>query len=157
MKLLAPTTGRRRFARVIAAAVAIAAMVAINGSATRDAVPAAIGQGGVLIRFVAAGPGPTQTVLDVAVSGAATETSALIRSTHRSRFRLARLALEALESRILAADFPRLRARYGMPNPGGVFTETTSAAKTATVYAPSSGPPGLHRLNLDLEQIVTTH
>ena len=65
--------------------------------------------------------------------------------------------LATLESRLLAADFPHLNAHYGLPNPGGVFTVTTSGARTVTVYPPASGPAGLGGLNHYLELILTQH
>jgi hypothetical protein len=120
--------------------------------------PLGLAQGGVLVRFVKAGPGPRQMVLEVNVRGSSTETSDLASSTHRSRhFRLGRLMLDTLDSRLHAADFPHLHARYGLPNPGGVFTATTTGTRTATVYPPASGPAGLRRLNLYLEQILNEH
>lgn len=158
MKALAHPAGKRGFAFVIAALVAVATMLAGNGTRVSYAALRANAQPDVLVRFVKAGPGPTQTVLEVDVGGASTETTALISSAHRPRrFLLGRPMLEALESRILAADVPQLQARYGSPNPGGVFTETTTGTTTTTVYPPVSGPAGLHRLNLYLEQILAEH
>jgi hypothetical protein len=137
----------------------LAAVLVAAGSGAAYVAPLASAQRGVLVRFVEAGPGPRQTVLEVDVGGSSTETTDLVPSTHhRSRsFELDRPMLDTLESRVLAADFPQLDVRYGLPNPGGVFTVTTTGTRTTTVYPPASGPAGLRRLNLYLEQIVTKH
>jgi hypothetical protein len=132
-------------------------LVAAASGAVHVAPLTAAGDG-VLVRFVDAGPGPRQTVLEINADGASTETSDLVPPTHRTRhFRLGRVMLSTLESRLLAADFPHLDARYGFPNPGGVFTVTTTAARSATVYPPASGPAGLNRLNSYLKLIRTEH
>jgi hypothetical protein len=136
----------------------LAAMLVTAASGVVCVAPIASAENGVLVRFAEAGPGPRQTVLEVNVGGASTETSDLIPSTHRSRhFLLGRPILATLESRILAADFPHLNARYGLPNPGGVFTVTTTGPRSVTVYPPGSGPAGLGRLNHYLELILTEH
>jgi hypothetical protein len=132
-------------------------LVAAASGAVHVAPHAAAGDG-VLVRFVDAGPGPRQTVLEINADGSSTETSDLVPATHRtSHFRLGGLVLATLESRLLAADFPHLNAHYGLPNPGGVFTVTTTAARSATVYPPASGPAGLGRLNHYLELILNEH
>jgi len=136
----------------------LAFVLVAAASAAVCVAPLASAEDGVLVRFVKAGPGPTQTVLEVNVGGASNETTDLGPSTHPSRhFQLGRSMLATLEEKLLAADFPRLNARYGLPNPGGVFTVTTIGARTATVYAPASGPAGLGRLNRYLELILTEH
>lgn len=136
----------------------LTAVLVVAGSSAAYVAPLASAQGRVLVRFVEAGPGPRQTVLEVDVGGSSTETSYLVPSTHHSRsFRLARPMLDTLESRVLAADFAHLDARYGLPNPGGVFTVTTTGTRTASVYPPASGPAGLRRLNLYLVQILNEH
>jgi hypothetical protein len=136
----------------------LAAVLVAAGSGAVCVAPLASAEDGVLVRFVEAGPGPRQTILEVNVGGASTETSDLVPSTHRSRhFQLGKLMLTTLESTLHAADFPHLNARYGLPNPGGVFTITTTGAKSATVYPPASGPAGLAQLNDYLKRILTEH
>ncbi len=121
--------------------------------------PFASTRAAVLVRFVEAGPGPGQTVLVVDVGGSSTATSDLALSPGHGRsrrFGLDAIQLDMLGSRLRAADFPRLRTRYGLPNPGGVFTVTTTGARSATVYAGASVPTGLRLLNVYLEQILGT-
>jgi hypothetical protein len=150
---------RRLRSQPMTFAFVVAAVLVGAGSGAAYVAPLASAQSGVLVRFVDAGPGPRQTILEVDIGGSSTETSDLVPApTHPSRrFRLSRPMLENLESKVLAADFPHLDARYGLPNPGGVFTATTTGTRTAAVYAPASGPAGLRMLNLYLEQILTEH
>jgi hypothetical protein len=138
--------------------VVAAALLGARSSAAYLA-PLASAQGDLLVRFVQAGPGPKQTTLEIETNGSSTETTGvLIPSTLPSRrFRLNDAMLVTLKSKLVAADFARLNARYGVPNPGGVFTVTTMGTRTATVYPPASGPAGLRVLNLYLEQILTAH
>ena len=148
-----PPCRHRTRSEIVFAAVLLGAASAVAFGASFAAA-----QNGVLVRFVQAGPGPRQTVLQIDVGGSSTVTRDLVPTLHRSRhFQLGRPMLETLESRLLAADLSQLNARYGSPNPGGVFTVTTTGRRTSTVYAPASGPTGLDRLNLYLEQILGSH
>jgi hypothetical protein len=148
---------RRRQTR--AGLVVLAAALLGAGSSAAYLTPLASAQGNLLVRFVQAGPGPKQTTLKIETDGLSTETTGvLIPSTLPSRrFRLNDAMLVTLKTKLVAADFARLNARYGVPNPGGVFTVTTTGTRTATVYPPASGPAGLRILNLYLEQILTAH
>jgi hypothetical protein len=143
-----------RAGRVVLAAALLGA-----GLGAAYLTPLASAQGDLLVRFVQAGPGPKQTTLKIETNGSSTETTGvLIPSTLPSgRFRLNNAMLVTLKSKLVAADFARLDARYGVPNPGGVFTLTTTGTRTVTVYPPASGPAGLRALNLYREQILTVH
>jgi hypothetical protein len=136
----------------------LAAVLLGSGSGSAYLAPPASAESAILVRFVETGPGPKQTLLEVDVDGSATKISGLGPATQPARrFRLSALMLDTLQSRLVEADLPHLNARYGLPNPGGVFTVTTADARSATVYPPASGPVGLRRLNLYLEQIVAGH